>query len=214
MEEIGKISADILSCLSGGPSSPEAVMEQLKSKCASEFGSCHAVDSACEVSVATIIEQILTGALDDKVALEKIGKIHMPLKTCIERPDGDGPPACSSVEECDMSCGEMPCACCNEGRSHCDSNADAEGCKSACRTCHGHYGPGGDGAELLEPELAWGCRTCNCKDLGDRDETCTAPAADNGCATDISGGGWTLVRHAPGGADVAVKFYKATDRLA
>jgi hypothetical protein len=34
--------------------------------------------------------------------------------------------ACSSVEECNQDCGGQPCACCNEGRSHCDSNP--EGC--------------------------------------------------------------------------------------
>ena len=34
--------------------------------------------------------------------------------------------------------------------------------------CLGHYGDGGDGESLIEPDLGWCCDTCNCKDLSDK----------------------------------------------
>lgn len=34
--------------------------------------------------------------------------------------------------------------------------------------CVGHYGPGGELAEIQDPTLEWYCESCNCKDLLDR----------------------------------------------
>mmetsp|Transcript_34361 Transcript_34361/g.94977 ORF Transcript_34361/g.94977 Transcript_34361/m.94977 type:complete len:315 (-) Transcript_34361:159-1103(-) len=40
------------------------------------------------------------------------------------------------------------------------------------RCCYGHYGPGGAGDTLLEPEKAWSCTYCNCRDLSKQDGKC------------------------------------------
>lgn len=34
--------------------------------------------------------------------------------------------------------------------------------------CRGHYGPGGDGTVLQDPDLQWECNSCSCRDLSDR----------------------------------------------
>eukprot|EP01084_Bolivina_argentea_P076334 138339_1 len=50
--------------------------------------------------------------------------------------------------------------------------------------CKGHYGTGGDDANLQEPELEWCCIGCNCRDISDQsvctDEGGTAPPDHEG----------------------------------
>uniref|UniRef100_A0A7S3PVR7 ShKT domain-containing protein n=1 Tax=Chaetoceros debilis TaxID=122233 RepID=A0A7S3PVR7_9STRA len=41
-------------------------------------------------------------------------------------------------------------------------------CGAGQKQCSGHYGPGGDGNELLDEGLKWCCASCDCKDLNDR----------------------------------------------
>jgi hypothetical protein len=49
--------------------------------------------------------------------------------------------------------------------AHCKCVANY-GTNKDCVLCAGHYGPQGDGATLVEPDMAWGCTNgCNCRDL-------------------------------------------------
>ena len=55
------------------------------------------------------------------------------------------------------------------------------GANPACNICRGHYGPGGSGAAMLEPDRWWTCTNgCNCRDLADESscEPCTACQAN------------------------------------
>merc|ERR1711953_1418405 len=50
-----------------------------------------------------------------------------------------------------------------------------------CTMCEGHFGEGGNGDSMEEPEHVWFCRNCNCKDLSDEDETCTDGSSQPKC---------------------------------
>merc|ERR1719446_61115 len=55
--------------------------------------------------------------------------------------EGSRQSACFSEQDCNVMCGEQPCRCCNEGHSHCDSNADAAECKVPAPGGGGGGGP-------------------------------------------------------------------------
>ena len=50
---------------------------------------------------------------------------------------------------------------------NCEPEPEPITCGAGQNQCSGHYGPGGDGNELLDEDLKWCCASCNCKDLGD-----------------------------------------------
>ena len=70
--------------------------------------------------------------------------------------------------------GDGPCAACwahattlqtaSTSPAHCKCVANY-GTNFDCMLCSGHYGPLGDGTELVDPNLLWGCNRCNCRDL-------------------------------------------------
>jgi hypothetical protein len=75
------------------------------------------------------------------------------------------------------------------------------------RTCYGHYGQGGDDENMSDPNEAWCCASCNCRDKENDEDDCQN---EEGTMQECKEGTDQCVRYAVVG-DGSISYHQACD---